>query len=732
MFARRPFVGPHLAVIGALIGALLTVAHSAQAAQVSPENLAQIRADVARAGSARVIVRMATPATPFGVAPEWQRLGERVRDRAANAQMVASLRDQFTDRDLTIEQTFDNLPLAVVEVDAAGLEGLLASPTVASLRLDKPHPVSPGAELAAAPAQPQTNPALEKSQAAPVKTFSGTSSQERAMRADLAWALGATGRGQTVVTIGNGVESTHEALSYKMPDGRCFSQQQVAGEISLCKAGATGAAVAGYCPDTGIFPGDLSSACKLGTHDAGLIAGNAGFLRGMAFDALLIPMQVYVLSTDPEVCGIYVEGCVVVYESAVLNALNAAITLAASYQIAAVNLDVGGRGMTGTCDDDILKTAIDKLRTLGILTVIPSGDSGRLGIVERPGCISTAITVGSIGLADPFPQSNHSPLVDLLAPGESAFSAWPGNDYERITSTSSAAAHVAGGIAMLKSLKPSATAAEVENALKAGGILVRSKDWTWTTPRIDMLGAVNRILGNNPAPRGTAVTGVRSSGNPGGRSFLRFMNAELTDGVITATIVDETTGGIVANWSKEISLQTAPQFDIATIEANAVPSIAPKAGTTYTLYVDPNIAGYVQHVAFDANANILTNVTTCAAGLSADARTTMNVHTSKLPQYPSLLQVTNTGTASAIPAFTVRDAQNSQLMGTYRMSRPVPAGMTSVFSVGDVMESLGYPPAANSYHVDMMLETSFTGVVRHYLFNAIPGVVTDMSAKCDM
>jgi hypothetical protein len=163
-----------------------------------------------------------------------------------------------------------------------------------------------------------------------------------------------------------------------------------------------------------------------------------------------------------------------------------------------------------------------------------------------------------------------------------------------------------------------------------------------------------------------------------------------------------------------------------------VPSITPRPGQTYVLYVDPNIVGYVQHVAFDANRGLLTNETTCAPGLSTDVRTMINVDTSKIPQYPSLLQVTNTGTTSAFPTFTVRDAKLTSLLGTYRMSRPVAAGSTSVYSVGDVMESLGYPPAADSFHINMTLDTTFTGSVRHYVFNATPGVLSDMTAKCDM
>jgi hypothetical protein len=538
-----------------------------------------------------------------------------------------------------------------------------------------------------------------------------------------------------VVAIGIGVDRTHDAFAGKIQYGACFSPRISPGDSSLCAHQAAtgfGGEAASQCPAGGLTDNDFNRVCGLGSHAAGLIAGRSAFLRGMAFDATLIPIQVHTYSVDADTCG-FGETCTFVYESAALDALNITINLAAMYPIAAVDLDVvTGGASQAACDDDVLKPAIDRLRSMGILTVVPAGDNAERGTVDRPGCISTAVTVSPVALAEPSAISNYGPLVDVLAAGDGTVSAWPGNNYETVSGSNVAAAHVAGAIAMLRSLKPGATVLELETALKAGGVPTRASDWTWTTPRIDLLAAALRLLGANPPARGAIVTGVASSTTTGPHSYLRFHNADDVDGVVTVYLVDEASGATLGVWSKTISLQTSPQFDIAAIEADAVPPVVPRAGATYALYVDATMAGHVQHARWDAVAGLLDDPTACAAGLSTDTRTMINVHTSRLPRYPSFLQVTNTGAADAVPTFAVTDARTSTPLGTYRMPRAVPSGGTSTFGVSDVMEILGFPPAPNAYHVVMRLSDSFPGTARHLVFNADAGVLTDMTAKCDM
>src|SRR5207249_7366879 len=90
------------------------------------------------------------------------------------------------------------------------------------------------------------------------------------------------------------------------------------------------------------------------------------------------------------------------------------------------------------CDSDNagVKAAIDQLRSVGIATVIASGNEALTGAMDAPGCISTAVAVGSVntgaGDTGSFPTgqvssfSNSTGMVDLLAPGYLINSSVPG------------------------------------------------------------------------------------------------------------------------------------------------------------------------------------------------------------------------------------------------------------------------------------------------------------------
>jgi hypothetical protein len=225
--------------------------------------------------------------------------------------------------------------------------------------------------------------------------------------------------------------------------------------------------------------------------------------------------------------------------------------------------------------------------------------------------------------------------------------------------------------------------------------------------------------------------GVHSSRDLSAQSYLRFHNAETTQGLVTVTVLDDSTGATLGVWSSPVLANASIQVPVATIESQAVPAITPTGGT-YTLMVDAPMMGHVQHVIWNPLGASLTNLSGCASGLSSDSRTMINVHTSLIPNYPSILEVHNTGAAAATPRFAVFDARNGQPFGTFTAPAAIPPLGTAMIDASHVVESLGITPAAGMYHINMQLDAGFTGFAQHLVNNRDAQVITNMTPKCDM
>jgi len=67
-----------------------------------------------------------------------------------------------------------------------------------------------------------------------------------------------------------------------------------------------------------------------------------------------------------------------------------------------VYLSLGGGSYAGTCDSQqpALRTAIDALRSLGVVTVVASGNDGSPTAISSPACLSGVVAVGSTSLTD--------------------------------------------------------------------------------------------------------------------------------------------------------------------------------------------------------------------------------------------------------------------------------------------------------------------------------------------
>ncbi|MER7625228.1 S8 family serine peptidase [Streptomyces sp. NPDC126503] len=380
------------------------------------------------------------------------------------------------------KQSFAALPVVTLRVDRAGLDQLATQPGVVSVTEDKP-------EMAT----------LDES----VPLIGG----------DAAVQAGKTGTGSTIAVLDTGVATQHPFLKGRIKAEACFSPiDPDLAATSLCPNGAAQQEGTGSA-DSDSGPCATLTACDHGTHVAGIAAGKgtgaAGAPKnGVAPGADIVAIQVFSQFNTADSCAGEVP-CVGSFPSAQLAALEKVLEIKqAGIPIIAANLSLGGGYYTSACDSDPRKLAIDNLLSFGVATVVAAGNNGYTNAVSVPGCISSAVTVGSTTDDDELSAfTNRGPLLDLFAPGTSIVSSVPGGNYAPRNGTSMAAPHVAGALAVLRQAYPAKSTADLAALLKSSGRGIVYTDAT--TPRIDLAAALG---GGGTTPKPAGMTDFNGDG----------------------------------------------------------------------------------------------------------------------------------------------------------------------------------------------------------------------------
>jgi subtilisin family serine protease len=188
-----------------------------------------------------------------------------------------------------------------------------------------------------------------------------------------------------------------------------------------------------------------------GTHVAGTIAAatnNATGVAGIAPGVTIMPVKVM----DSNGQG---------YWSDFLEGVDWARTHGASV----VNLSLGGT--LSASQAAAWQPVFTAAWNAGVLVIAAAGNNNTGGLFY-PASFAYVISVSATTNSDAKASfSNYGPSIDLSAPGVSITSTYKDGTYRQMSGTSMATPHVVGLAALVRSLHPEFTPAEVETAMKA-------------------------------------------------------------------------------------------------------------------------------------------------------------------------------------------------------------------------------------------------------------------------
>jgi subtilisin family serine protease len=412
-----------------------------------PKSSMSVRSSVAR-GEVRVLVRVnETPAK--GIGPSAMRAADAVAADYARRS----------------PHRYKNIPYVAMTVDAAGLARLQNDPRVEAIFEDR----------------------LNTTMLGDTTTLIG---------ARQAWAAGDTGAGQSVAVLDTGVDTSHPMIAGKVAAEACFSTTDTAsGSSTLCpnnQEEMIGAGAGVNCNTQ-----TVSFGCVHGTHVAGIAIGSSSVLSGVAPGANLVSMQVFSRFSN---CGNNTP-CLSAWNSDILRALDQVLAWRATYNIAAVNMSLGGNVYNSPAECDaagsFYKDIIARLSQAGVAVVVAAGNNSNTSGMSSPGCITGAISVGATTKSNTIASySNSANFMLLLAPGSGINSAVPGGSYMTLSGTSMAAPHVAGAIAVLRSKLPNASVMQLVETLQTTGVPItdtRAGAGNRVKNRIALMPALNAL-----------------------------------------------------------------------------------------------------------------------------------------------------------------------------------------------------------------------------------------------
>ena len=316
-------------------------------------------------------------------------------------------------------------------------------------------------------------------------------------------AAGITGQGVNVAVLDSGVDTDHVYLSDDLAAEACFCDDDPAVGVGCCPSGGETQSGAGSAEDDDGH----------GTGMAGVVTSARPGREGIAPDAGIVAVRILSGSGGGNF-------------SDVVAALDWVLTNHVALDIRVVNMSFGDQGeyddaSVFPCTGSLTADAIADLVAAGVTIFVASGNNGYDAGIAFPACVPEAISVGGVydtyvstanwscldpptcsqscsdtpGLEGSFAcLTNDGALLDILAPSWPTSSLGLNGSNANIGGTSVSSAYASAEAALLLSVDPSLTPAEIQTLLTGHGPAVTNPDNSSSYPRTDLAAAFTTVL----------------------------------------------------------------------------------------------------------------------------------------------------------------------------------------------------------------------------------------------
>ncbi len=316
------------------------------------------------------------------------------------------------------------------------------------------------------------------------------------IEAPAAWDM-TRGAGVTVAILDTGVDAAHPDLSSQLVSG----WNAASNNFNTSDVNGHGTAVAGT---------------------VAAVSDNALGVASVAWSARIMPVRV----TNRSDGG--------AYWSSIANAL----IWAANHGAKVANISYG------VTNSAVVTSAAQYMRSKGGVVVVAAGNSGSdLGYADNPYIISVSATSSSDSKTS---WSSFGNYVDVAAPGAGIWSTTRGGGYASVSGTSFASPVTVGVVALMMSVNPALTPADIEQLLESHSDDLGAMGWdkSYGHGRVNAARAVAAALGNTTAqdliapqvdilsPTGGTVVGavmvnISASDNEGVERVDLYANGQL-------------------------------------------------------------------------------------------------------------------------------------------------------------------------------------------------------------